>query len=101
LHYSIQSSDKLNSDFQLISGRHFIKPYFKQKYKVCLEKSSFDKKVMSRDRSILRSRREMLPIEGSFFFALSNSYYLSYDGAPGAADKIIEKSVTFGINVGT
>jgi len=35
------------------------------------------------------------------FFALSNSYYLSYDETPGRSYKIAEKSVTFGIDCGT
>ena len=36
-----------------------------------------------------------------FFFALSDRYYLSYDETPGRSYKIAEKSVTFGIYVGT
>ena len=35
------------------------------------------------------------------FFALSNSYYLSYDEMPGRPHEIAEKSVTFGIDCGT
>jgi len=38
---------------------------------------------------------------GQFFFALSESYYLSYDEMPGRSDKIVEKSVTLGIDCGT
>jgi hypothetical protein len=36
-----------------------------------------------------------------FFFALSDSYYLSYDEIPGRSHKIAEKSVTFSIGCGT
>ncbi len=34
-------------------------------------------------------------------FALNNYYYLSYERVPEAANKIIEKSVTFDIYTGT
>jgi hypothetical protein len=54
-----------------------------------------------RNAAFSPEHHRMGPIQDKFFFALSNSYYLNYDGLPGAAYKIIEKNVTFGINVGT
>jgi hypothetical protein len=50
---------------------------------------------------IFRFWRVLRRIQGSFFFALSESYYLSYDETSGTSHKIVEKSVTLGIDCGT
>ena len=46
-------------------------------------------------------RPKQQPIKDKKIFALSNSYYLSYDETPGRTDKNVEKSVIFGIDCGT